>query len=64
MAEKSHNKSILLSQLIKDARYALVPTGYCYACGEPLQQANGVFCDDRCGADYVDEELAEDDHDD
>lgn len=49
-----HPDADLLKQ-IRAARERLVPMGACHACAEPLRQANAVFCDDLCGADYVDD---------
>lgn len=53
--DKVHNAAMLMLALIRDARASLVPSGVCHACGKPLSQANGVFCDDGCAADYIDD---------
>lgn len=60
MTDKAHNQTMLMLALIRDARASLVPSGVCHACGEPLRVANGVFCDDLCAADYIDENHRED----
>jgi len=44
---------------IAHARHALTrreiePCGVCHWCGEPLRQANQIFCDSLCAADYAD----------
>lgn len=52
------NQDAEMMKQIRSARERLVPMGACHACAEPLRQANAVFCDDLCGADYVN------DHDD
>lgn len=47
--------SATLAELIRQARASLLPMGVCHACGDPLRQANGVFCDDVCGAAFVED---------
>ncbi len=41
---------------LKELRARLVPMGACHACGQPLRHANGVFCDDECARDRLDDE--------
>lgn len=35
-------------------RRDIEPCGVCHWCGEPLRQANQLFCDSVCAADYAD----------
>ncbi len=35
-------------------RRDIEPCGACHWCGEPLRQANQLFCDSVCAADYAD----------
>jgi hypothetical protein len=58
--DKAHQRAMLMLVLIKDARARLAPSGVCHGCGEPLRQSNGVFCDDLCAADYIDDHHRED----
>jgi len=43
-------------QRLKELRARLVPMGACHACGQPLRQANAVFCDDLCARDRLHDE--------